>query len=171
MIDLDDLNQKVDIFDVLDHLGVNHNGRGIDSQISCPVHKDGQETSPSAKVYYQNNSVYCFTCHRTYRAVNLVIERLNLSLPQAVDYIQSKFKISDVAVIRVLGDRQPSKQQADQFWISLHKVAPAIMEKKNMSFQDQLLEWQKLDRVVYSGTASPAEIIARGNEWLNSLRS
>jgi hypothetical protein len=40
-------------------------------QISCPVHKLGQETRPSARIYEDDKTVWCFSCVEQFRATQV----------------------------------------------------------------------------------------------------
>ena len=40
--------------------------RGLPCQIPCPVHKRGQEQKPSARLYADDRTVWCYTCLRQY---------------------------------------------------------------------------------------------------------
>jgi hypothetical protein len=43
----------------------------IPLQIPCPVHKLGQETRPSARIYEDDKTVWCFFCVVQYRATQV----------------------------------------------------------------------------------------------------
>ena len=79
----------VSIFDVLDVLGVEHHGVGT-YQISCPNPRH-EDVNPSARVYANSNTVYCWTCGATWDVVELVKIAKDFSFQQACDLLELKF--------------------------------------------------------------------------------
>lgn len=57
-------DQTVQMTDVLDNFG--HPYKGVPGQCPCPVHKGGQETRFSAKLF-EDNFIFCYTCGTQYK--------------------------------------------------------------------------------------------------------
>ncbi len=68
----------ISIYDVLRHYGVETPDETV--SIPCPVHKDSR---PSARVYRDTNSVYCWTCQRSWTPVQLIAAKEQVSPPDA----------------------------------------------------------------------------------------
>ena len=83
----------VSIFDVLDVLGIRHHGIGT-YQISCPnpIHED---INPSARVYANSNTVFCWTCNKTWDVVELVKVAKDYTFKQACDLLELKFGVAE----------------------------------------------------------------------------
>jgi len=65
----DTVNERVSIFDLFDEYGVKYYSREISGpKMSCPFH--GADTDPSAKVYPETNSLYCWTCSSSWDAIS-----------------------------------------------------------------------------------------------------
>jgi hypothetical protein len=62
----------VSIFDALHAIGVSITPSSHPQQLRCPIHKGGGETNRSARVYPDSNSIYCFTCGRSYSEIGLL---------------------------------------------------------------------------------------------------
>ena len=81
--------KAISIFDVLDVLRIEHHGIGT-YQISCPNPRH-EDTNPSARVYANSNTVYCWTCGATWDVVELVKIVKAYSFQQACDLLELKF--------------------------------------------------------------------------------
>ena len=81
--------KAISVFDVLDVLGVKHHGVGT-YQISCPNPRH-EDVNPSARVYANSNTVYCWTCGTTWDVVELVKVVKAYSFQQACDLLELKF--------------------------------------------------------------------------------
>ncbi len=83
------LQESVSILDVLDALGISHHGVGT-YQISCPnpAHED---INPSARLYGESNTVFCWACGKTWDVVELVRIVKEYSFGQACDFLETKF--------------------------------------------------------------------------------
>lgn len=83
------IQASVSILDVMDVLGIHHHGQGT-YQISCPnpAHED---VNPSARVFGGTNSVYCWTCGKTWDVVGLVQVVKGIGFNAACDIVENKF--------------------------------------------------------------------------------
>lgn len=60
-------------------------------QIVCPFHKGGRETSPSARVYPADNSIYCWVCHRSYNPIAVYSQFYGITYPSAIVKISERY--------------------------------------------------------------------------------
>lgn len=103
------VREHVTIFGVLDLYGVRHAGEGT-QQIPCPVHEDSK---PSARVYGEQNTVYCFKCGKVWDVVALVQAKERTTFEQALTWLERTFTVPGITeglVTRVktqLRQRQP----------------------------------------------------------------
>lgn len=86
-------DRGVPLLAVLDEVGVSH--RGAFSQILCPIHKFGMESSPSAHVY-DDNYVYCFMCGKQYGPVAIYAAVRGCDLATAADRLLEKWPVDPV---------------------------------------------------------------------------
>jgi DNA primase len=86
------VRDHVTIFEVLDLYGVRHAGEGT-QQIPCPVHED---STPSARVYREQQNLYCFRCGKLWDVIGLVQAKERISFEQALDLLERRFTVPEV---------------------------------------------------------------------------
>jgi DNA primase len=84
------IRSKVNIFQSLEMIGVKLIRGAQTQQIVCPFHDD---TKPSARVYEDTGKLFCFTCHKLWDPIQLVMEKYEVSFEQAIERIESHFHI------------------------------------------------------------------------------
>lgn len=57
----------------------------------CIYHK---ENTPSMYYYAEDNHVHCFSCHRSWNAIDIVEEERNMTFPEAVRYLLEHYDVS-----------------------------------------------------------------------------
>lgn len=68
------------------HLGAEH-------QFSCDLHGDGFDGKPSARVYPESASWYCFACDRTRDAIQTVREKEGLGFMDAMKWLERRYNL------------------------------------------------------------------------------
>lgn len=170
-IDLNDLNMKVSLYDILDFLDVKYIDRRVDSQVNCPIHKEGQEVDASARVYHATNSMYCFTCHKTYTPLSLVMARFEFNVPAAVQFIKTKFQYSPTPLVEYQMGHRASRREADNTWIVVHQVATEYMIREGWPIDKQIQAWKDLDELVFSvRTEAYGLLIDQELAWLEGVK-
>ena len=76
----------VSIYEVLRHYGVDVPEQTV--SIPCPVHRDRR---PSARVYRDTNSIYCWTCQQSWTPVTFVAVKDGITRDQAIEVIERTF--------------------------------------------------------------------------------
>lgn len=79
----------VTIFQVLETYRIPFAGK-VTQQIRCPVHKD---RTPSARVYADNNKVYCFTCAKLWDVIELVRSKEQSDFAGALDWLETQYLV------------------------------------------------------------------------------
>ena len=85
------IQESVRLLDMLvddGHTTLNHE---VEQQISCPFH--GSDSKPSARFYPESNSMYCFTCKKSWDVVSYVMEEKASSFRSALDLLVSRFNL------------------------------------------------------------------------------
>lgn len=80
---------NITIFQVLEVYRVPFAGK-VTQQIRCPVHKD---RTPSARVYADNNKVFCFTCSKLWDVIELVRSRESTDFEGALVWLETQFLV------------------------------------------------------------------------------
>lgn len=87
------IREEVPILGVLVDYGyaVHPDGGDREQQFSCDLHGDGSDSKPSARVYPDSASFYCFACGRTRDAITLVREKEGLDFWAAVRVLEKRY--------------------------------------------------------------------------------
>lgn len=86
------IQRYVTIFDLLERMNLHY--EVATQQIRCPFHNDH---SPSARVYADQNKIFCFTEGRSWDVIDAAQSHLNCSLPEALGWLEQEFRIPGVA--------------------------------------------------------------------------
>jgi DNA primase len=121
-MDINQIKTSVNIFDILDHYGIRHQGN-FEHSINCFLHAD---TKPSLRIYPDANKLHCFgACSRSYDCIDVVMAMENCDLPNAVNKIQEWFGIQELR-----------SSYVTKFWQSMESV------KKHNEKRDRMeLAW------------------------------
>jgi len=82
-----DYVRKVPIKDVLDYYEIDHR-KEKPGFISCLFH---DERTPSAKVYYETDTGYCFGCHKRFDPIDIIKKMENKEFEEAVLFLYNIF--------------------------------------------------------------------------------
>lgn len=90
----DRIREEIPIAQVLADYGYAvHSSYGGEEQFSCDLHGDGSDSKPSARVYPDTNSAYCFACDRSRDAIQYVREKEGVSFWDAVKLLESRYNL------------------------------------------------------------------------------
>lgn len=82
------IREHVTIFEVFERMGIDEPPET--HQMKCPFHAD---RSPSARVFADQNKIYCFTCQRGWDVIDAVQTHWKLSPVDAVVWIEQEFAV------------------------------------------------------------------------------
>lgn len=90
----DRIRKEINIADVLANYGYFvHAEYGGEEQFRCDLHGDGNDNKPSARVYPDSNSFYCFACSRSRDPIELVREKEGVGFWDAVKLLEKQYKL------------------------------------------------------------------------------
>jgi len=91
----DRIREQVAITDVLASYGymVNPSGGEREQQFSCDLHGDGTDSKPSARVYPETGSWYCFACATSRDAIQTVREKEGLDFRAACERLEQRYHL------------------------------------------------------------------------------
>ena len=153
------VNQLIPPAEVLSHFGtvVHH----VPMQVRCPVHKGGQENTPSARLF--EDSIWCYTCSKHYHATDIWTVAKGVSLETAVEQLISKWDLSEeeIKAVKLEFDRERSenriyeiaKEEGEQCLIQYRGKVPLDVyrtyarELDDLSFENDGDDDQKLLKV------------------------
>ena len=92
---IDRIKEEIPIEQLLHDLGydVRPGGGFREQQFSCDLHGDGIDNKPSARMYPDSNSWYCFACSKARDAIDTVSEKLGLTLAQAIRWLEKEYNL------------------------------------------------------------------------------
>lgn len=82
------VRRHVTIFDVFERMGIDvpHETQ----QMRCPFHAD---RSPSARVYADQNKLYCFTCQKSWDVIDAAQDHLGVPFDDALVWLEQEFGV------------------------------------------------------------------------------
>ncbi|MGN1153241.1 MAG: toprim domain-containing protein [Candidatus Gastranaerophilaceae bacterium] len=152
------LNNKVitaDIPDILNEVKTECNGRylkyvgkvrGQNVKITCPYHKDGQESHPSCNVFADRNDkdtrygqVHCFTCGITVPLYSLVGHCLDEDSDYGKQWLLDRFGDTFINSFQYLEpielDKKPEKAFLDESVLDKYNLYHPYLESRGISFE------------------------------------
>jgi len=86
------IQSEIDISDVLINYGY-HVHAGAEHQFSCDLHGDGSDNKPSARVYPESGSWYCWACEKTRDAIETVRAKEGLGFMDAMKWLEHRYNL------------------------------------------------------------------------------
>ena len=85
------IKEQVGIYQVLRYYRIEFMGGGEPEQISCPFH--GADINKSARIYPENESVYCFVCDKVFDVIGFVQEKEEIPFGEACRLLKTSFNV------------------------------------------------------------------------------
>lgn len=154
----DIIKEKISILDVLKSYGYQIvSGTGAEQQFSCDMHGDTRDKKPSARVYPESNSWYCFACGEARDAISTVMAKEGYDFGKACykleeDYglqhfiykeeVVETIKPMDRISVSVVEKNDDIRKQIDRML--------SIFFRENVINKSKVLElWELLDMVSF----------------------
>lgn len=159
---LDRIKAEVDILVLLEGFGFQVRGdMDREQQFPCRMHGSGEDNKPSARVYPETHSWYCWGCQKSRDAVSTVREQTSLGFMEAIGWLEQKFSLPALAFQD--GDAYERKETAaevvakslrqDRSFEDDAKIVSSILD---MVTEDRILSlgrttafWEAFDRVSF----------------------
>jgi DNA primase len=91
---LERVKEEIDIIQLLEDFGYPvRTGMDREQQFSCDLHGDGLDGKPSARVYPESKSWYCFACDKTRDQVETVREKRGLQFMEAIGWLERTYNL------------------------------------------------------------------------------
>jgi len=89
------IKEMVPIAQILSDYGypVRTDGEDREEQFPCDLHGDGHDNKPSARMYPETGSFYCFACGVSRDAVDLVKEKEGLNFGEALKHLEVQYDL------------------------------------------------------------------------------
>lgn len=82
------IKDAVGIETILSRYGYNVSEVNREQQFRCDLHGDGNDNAPSARVYPDSNTWYCFACGKTRDAISTVMEKEGFNFGKACSALE-----------------------------------------------------------------------------------
>lgn len=180
---LDRIKAEVDILSLLEGFGFHVRGdMDREQQFPCKLHGDGSDMKPSARVYPETHSWYCWGCQKSRDAVSTVREAMNLGFIEAIKWLEDRHNLPAlpyVPVERPKGADQvvaeallrPDKSFEDDAK-RVHTLLDALTEERDLPLERATAFWDAYDRIVYMVTGKGQHLPeAKGRVGLERIRT
>lgn len=87
---------------VLAEAGFNVPEKAGDVQLRCPLHGDGQDQTPSARLFRESNHLYCWGCSKSYDPIDVIQLIHKLAFAPAVEHLVNVYVNGNKATLRVV---------------------------------------------------------------------
>lgn len=145
--------------------GVRPEGENREQQFCCDLHGDGRDTKPSARIYPESNSFYCFACGSTRDSIALVRTKENLSFWDAIRTLEQRYGLPPLDIDATLTAQNYREQRAALPDLNAGKEYPQMRERlarrlelvtqeKSLPMEQVLTFWEALDQVVHKVSQS-----------------
>ena len=124
---IDQVNDRVEIADVVEKMGLSLKKRGSSLIACCPFHS---ERTPSFTVNPVRNTYHCFGCGKHGDAIGFVMDFDNKTYPEAIEYIANLYGIPVLHNERQQTDEEKSlSQQFETTVLAVGKVQEFFVEQ------------------------------------------
>jgi len=190
----DRIREEVDITQLLADYGYQvHAGYTGEEQFSCDLHGDGHDTKPSARVYPESQSWYCFACDQTRDCIETVREKEGIGFWEAIRVLEKRYNLPPLPWEDDGEDvRRPSPEsvvaealKSGRTWEDdrkrVHTLLTNLTKDRDLAMMLTAKLWEAFDKVDYlvrkerlaseDGRVALEKIRVRAMEQLKELSS
>lgn len=153
------VDEKVDIFDVAARYDLGWGAStGRPQQVHCPMHND---SSPSARVYPESNSGYCWTCQEAFGPSRLVADAESIHIVRAAHLLAARLGIDT----RPDADLSEFRQMADRWEAGPSSDTPEARRAAGLAVRAPRVPWATVEALLPvwdaldAGTVKPADFL------------
>ena len=142
------IKQEINIESVLQEYGYDVYVGGGEQQFRCDLHGDGSDNAPSARVYPQTNSWFCFACGKSRDAISTVIEKEGLSFNASCTALESKYGLSEWVFKKkkdVYEETKNDPSEAEFLRNRVYKLLKNKTDNRELSVSKAVKLWEAFD--------------------------
>lgn len=168
--EINEIKSRVPILDLISLFEINvRSSFGNERQCSCPFH--GEDKHPSARIYVKTNSMYCFTCKKSYDVIDIIREFKKLSFDEVIEFIKINWTEKKE-------NRNKQIQKQNQFSLKNHSFYDILNLTNNrledikdkIPFEKYLIACNYIDRISFNFECSEDENLKNNlNQFLMKL--
>lgn len=164
------IHEHVTIFDLFERMGVEVTPET--QQMRCPFHPD---SNPSARVYAEQNKIYCFTCQKGWDVIDAAMEHYQLSFQDALGWLESEFNVPGgmVSLAGTIRTKLASRAPLDVKAVAETVELTLKQRRSALGFERYTKCLMALDLTVYEATEKnlkAAEVQSRMSAILQAAR-
>ena len=138
------IKEKIPILSVLSAYNYDVHGNTREQQFRCDLHGDGNDNAPSARVYPETNTWFCFACGKVRDSIATVMEKEGLDFGKACTALELKYGLE-------VWKYQPKKDIFEDTYedptrkeMLIHRVEGLLNEKtsRREDYEDTLRYWE-----------------------------
>lgn len=163
MTRLDRIRQHIRITDLLSELGYNVQPVEREQQFGCDLHgtRDGK---PSARVYPDSNSWYCFACGKSRDVIGTVMDKMELDFKKAMTWLEQTYKlpswsgpdrVQTASLSDDLNATFAENRNTGDVTIQVRTLLQSQRHDKALSCQTVMHLWERFDEAASIAEKSP----------------
>lgn len=176
------IKKDLEILQILDMYGYRVRAdMDRDQQFSCDLHGSGLDQKPSARIYYEDNTWYCFGCDKTRDAIETVREKEGLGFMDALKWLERKFKLPFMpfdddyvpkkTISQEIAETLRPHKTFDDDVRRVRSLLDPLAEEKSAPMDKVLRWWEAFDKVVHLVKGKDAKVPeAQGRLALEKIR-
>lgn len=167
------VKQEIDMIQLLEDFGYDvRPGMDREQQFSCDLHGDGLDGRPSARVYPESQSFYCFACDKTRDQVELVREKRGLQFMEAIGWLERAYRLPPMSwepgderrknVGQEVRSTLKPGRTFDEDRCSLEATLQSYTAERDLDPLTMAALWEAYDKVVYLTTDEKGKKLSEG---------
>ena len=144
----DRLKEHVPILDILSRYGYEVHSYNREQQFKCDLHGDGSDNAPSARVYPETASWYCFACGKSRDVISTVMEKEGLEFGQACRALEIEYDLplweyrKKGDAFEQVADRHLEPDELDLIRGRVETILTNRTQTRSLSLEDSLKYWE-----------------------------
>lgn len=166
------IHEKIDISQVLVDYGY-HVHPGAEHQFSCDLHGDGFDSKPSARVYPESASWYCWACEKSRDAIETVRAKEGIGFMEALKLLEDRYGLGTLPWTDEQREEIRRKDTSNPFEETYNQARTYEEERKDtfmfindltndrdLGYEQLLSFWEAYDMIEYKLRKGWAEELA-----------
>jgi len=137
-----------------------------DVQVSCDMHGDGEDRTPSAKIYIERNFVKCWGCNKVRDPITWVMDHENKSWKEAIEILSKEFLGEEIGEPQTPEDLEEVRTAFDT-WVErkIQRVKKVLMKARNFMTLDGYTRcWTVIDFIEFRKNNDTDGSISEGDQ-------
>lgn len=166
------IQEEIDISQVLIDFGYNVHP-GAEHQFSCDLHGDGFDSKPSARVYPESSSWYCWACEKSRDAIETVRAKQGIGFMEAMKWLEDRYGLDTLPWTDQQREEMRKVEKANPFEETYRRARSYDEERedtkrflddltydRDLPYEQLLAFWEAFDMIQYKLRKGWAEELA-----------